>query len=605
MRRGLFLPWLFALAFGQALLVPGEAPVGKPAAVRGEALPPGTYALEVELPGGGERVLTVEAGAGRFELPFVPEAPGAYRFRLRLDGEVLEGVLQAVLPPPRLTASGLWLGPRRTLALPDPERWLGPVSAGTKAYVARGLLVLEVDRLSGEVRRHYPPSPVKRLFEGPELLLADGRRLGLDELSALPFEAPWSELPGLAELERALGPYDGERPYWSLLAEGRTDPEALSAMGRDLFARGHRAELAWGEDHPFGPLLVAAEVARDEGLERSLALTRFLFDHVPLVPGSEAFFARAADWLWAQGRLVEAERLREGIGWIRHYRRLGLARYFLVALVFFAAGYLALLLKGLLAGGRWPGGGLSFLERILLVAFLVLAATAALGYGVGREVEARMTAFGRASLETLAAREALRALPEGPEREALLSGRGRAPSAALLLAGGEPGAALALDSASGTVRDRLGLGGDPWSRAYREALGERPLVPSDRELELTLALAHARALLARPWPALAALAGSPPLLVLYLAVFLVLLLHALVALVRGEPRRPGVAVYLLAVLVPGLLWFAHGVGVLLFGLALAAAGLTLAGAPVGPGLLVAAYALNLLGVALAFREARR
>jgi len=47
-------------------------------------------------------------------------------------------------------------------------------------------------------------------------------------------------------------------------------------------------------------------------------------------------------------------------------------------------------------------------------------------------------------------------------------------------------------------------------------------------------------------------------------------------------------VYLLLALVPGLLWFSYGVGLLLFGLALAAA-----------------YALNLLGVALALREARR
>ncbi len=600
MRRGLFLPWLLALAFGQSLIVPPEAPVGEPAAVRGEALPPGTYALEVELPGGGERVFTVEAPGGRFELPFVPQDPGAYRFRLRLDGGVLEGVLEALLPPPRLTETGLFLGPHRTLVLPQPERWLGPVVAGTKAYVARGLLVLEVDRITGAVVRHYPPSPVKQLFEGPELLLADGRRLGLDALRTLPFEAPWEALPDLAELERALGPYDGYRPYWSLLAEGRTDGEALSAMGKDLFERGHRAELAWGENHPFGPLLAAARAARKEGIEPSLALTRFLFDHVPLLPESEAFFADAADWLWAQGRVLEAERLREGIGWIRHYRPLGLGRLLGAAFLLFAALYLALLLKGLLARGRLP-----FAERLLLLVFLLLAGAAAVGYGVARGAEARLSALDRGTLATQAAREAIRALPEGPEREALIAGKGAAPSAALLLAAGEPGRALAWDSDSGAARDRIGIGGDPWSGVYREALGRRPLVPSARELELTFALALFRDLLARPWSALSQLVGSPPLLFLYLGGFLVLLLHALWALVRGEPRPPGAAVYLLAALLPGLLWFAWGAGLLLFSLALWGAWGAWAGRPEGLFLLAAAYLLNLAGLALALRGGRR
>ena len=591
---------MLALAFGQSLIVPPEGPVGEPATVRGEALPPGTYALELELPDGGERVFTVEAPEGRFELPFVPEEPGAYRFRLRLDGSVLEGVLEALLPPPRLTGDGLVLGPHRTLDLPQPERWLGPVVVGRKAYVARGLLVLEVDRLTGAVVRHYPPSPVKQLFEGPELLLADGRRLGLDALRTLPFEAPWETLASLAELERALGAYDGYRPYWSLLAEGRTDSEALLAMGKDLFQRGHRAELAWGEDHPFAPLLAAARAAREEGIEPSLALTRFLFDYVPLLPGSEAFFQEAADWLWAQGRVVEAERLRAGVGWIRHYRPLGLGRLLGAALLFFAAVYLALLLKAFLARGRLP-----FAERLLLLVFLLLSGAAALGYGIARGADLRLFALDRGTLNTQAAREAIRALPEGPEREALLAGKGAAPSAALLLAAGEPARALAFDSQSGAANEGIGIGGDPWSAVYRETLGSRPLVPSARELELTFALALLRDLLARPFPALTQLVGSPPLLFLYLGVFLVLFLHALWTLPRGEPRTPGAAVYLLSALLPGLFWFARGVGLLLFALALGGAWAAWAGRGEGLVLLAGAYLLNLVGLALALRGGRR
>lgn len=605
MRRGVLLAWLFSLALGQALVVPSEVLLGEPAEVRGEALPPGTYALEVLSPDGGEEVLTVRADEGRFALPFVPKTPGVYRFRLHLGERVLEGALKALLPPVKWGEDGLWLGPHRTLPLPEPRRWLGPVVAGTKVYVARGLLVLEVDRVSGSVRRHYPPNRVERLLEGPEVVLVDGRRLGLEAFSRLPFEAPWAELRELAKLEQALGPYAGARPYWSLLAEGRTDPAALSSMGKDLLARGHRVELVWGPDHPFGGLLKAAVEARNEGLEKSLALVRFLFDHAPLFPGSERFFAEAADWLWAQGRHAEAERLREGIGWIRHYRRWGLERFFLAAFLFFAGAYLALLLKGLLAGGRWPGGGLPFFERLLLLLFLLLSAGAAVGWGLGHAVKAQAAAFGRGTLRTQAAEEAIRALPEGPEKDALLMRRGSVPSAALRLAAEEPKAALALDSASGAVRDRLGLGGDPWSRVYQRALGERPLTPSDRELELLFFLAHVRALVARPWATLVSLAKSPPILALMLAAFLVLFLHALVVLVRGEARRAGPWVYLLGALVPGLLWFAHGVGLLLFGLALFALGLALAQGPVGVGLLAAVYALNLLGVLLALKGARR
>jgi len=466
--------------------------------------------------------------------------------------------------------------------------------------------VLEVDRVQGTIVRHYPPNRVKALLAGPELVLTDGRRLGLDAFRSLPFEAPWSDLKLLREVEEALGPYSGYRPYWSLWAAQRTDEEALRAMGRDLLMRGHRVELAWGEDYPFDYLVRAATAAREQGIEESLALTRFLFDYVPLFPGSEAFFQEAADWFWAQGQRAEAERLRAGVGYVSHYRRYGLENLFAALLVFFAIAYLALLLKALFAGGRPLGARLPFAERLLLVVLLFALAAGSVGYLLSRQVTAELDrGFSRASLKTLAAKEAVARLPEGPERDALLHGKGAdVPSAALRLLAGRPAAALAWDRDSGAVLEALELGGDPWSAVYAGAGVSRPPVPSDRELELMLARARGREFLNRPFAALSEALSSP--LLVGLAAFLaaVLLLVHLLALFRGAPGRPGIFVRLLELLVPGLVGFGAGVGLFLLGAALYGAWRLLLGDAQGAFWLGGAYLINLVWLAASWKGAK-
>ncbi len=598
--------WLLLPALAQSLVVPPGAEPGAPAEVVGEGLPPGTYALEMATPEGEEKVFTVEAPDGRFRFTFTPEEGGEYRFRLMLGEKPLEAVLEVVLPAPHFSETGLWLRPGLEVKLPEPASWMGPVVAGAQVYVARPLLVLEIHRFTGAITRHYPPNRVKELLPGPELALVDGRRLGLEEIRTLPFEAPWSELAALAKLERSLGDYRGYRPYWSLWAERRSDPAALSAMGKDLFARGHRVELAWGEDPPFGYLVAAAEKARGEGIEQSLALTRFLFDHLPLFPGSAAFFQDAADWLWAQGLRAEAARLRTGTGWLGHYRRLGLAGLLGGLFLFFLVAYLALFLKALFSGGRPFGARLFFTERLLLPLLLLGVAASGTGYLLARQVAGELgESFSRASLQTLAAREAIAALPEGPEREALLSGKGeRVPSAALRLRAGRPAAALAWDRDSGPVLEALALGGDPWTAVYAGTGESRPLGPSDRELELLLAAAQARAFAARPLATLNQAVKSPLLLGLMAVLVLLLFLLHLPALFRGSPARPNLLVRLWELLVPGLLGFGAGVGLLLLAAALYGAFRLYQGGADGAFWLAAAYLLNLIWLAADWRGAR-
>jgi len=599
----------FLSAWAASLSVNPAGMPGEPQIVTGEGLPPGVYALEVELPGGEERVFTVEAPDGSFRFPFVPEKPGIYFFRLALDGRKLEALLEVPLPKPHLTESGLWVNYAHTVPLPEPDRWLGPVVWGRKAYVARALLVLEVDRITGAVVRHYPPHRVRALETGEKgvwVELEDGRRLTLDAFKTLPFEAPWTDLKELAALETALGPYAGERPYWSYLAQKSQDPKALSAMGPDLLRRGHRVELAWGRDHPFGYLIEAARFGREEGLEAALLRTRFLFDYVPLFPGSEAFFREAADWLSAQGEANEAARLELGIGHLRHYRRLHLNVGLFALMLFFAAAYLALLLKALAAGGRPLGAGLRFSERFLLLALLLLLLGSGVLYGLARQADARLTeGFSRASLATLKARETLRTLPDPGLRQALLEGgSAEAPSAALRFRAGRPLAAVAWDRDFGPVVEGLGLGGDPWTAVYREAGMVREAVPSDRELEFLFFAAELKGLAARPVETLRRLAENP--LILSLLAFLsalLFLLHTL-ALVRGAPRKPNLVVRTLELLLPGLAGFHLGVGFFLFALALwGAYGLYL-GEAYGAVLLALAYALNLALVFSLWKEAR-
>jgi len=584
MRRALgILLWL-SLALGQVIVVPEGGRVGEPLELLFN-LPPGTYDLGIESPEGEVRVETLEAEGGALRYRFVPEAAGTYRFFLELEGEPYVAELPVAPFVPRLDGEGLWLSPAFLLTLPEPERWLGPLVEGERVYVARELLVLEVDPAERSVRRHYPPNLVEALLPGPRVRLVDGRELDLAELGGLPFEAPWETLAGLRALEEALGPYEGYRPYWSLLAEKPRDPEALTRVGRDLLLRGHRVELSWA-DHPFGYLVAAAR-------EGDLAAARFLLDYAPGVPGSEALFREVARGL---GDEAEAVRFAQAAEWVRHYRRLGLGRIALAVALFFLAAYLALLIKGLLLGGRLLGGRLGFFERVLLAVFLLLALGFGGVYAGLLPVEGRLVSFSRASLATLPAQRALR------ELEAL------APpvvSAAQALGRGEAARALALDSHAGAVLEGLKVGGDPWSAVYREAGLGRGVVPSERELELLFAAAQLGRLAADPAGSLKALFPNPLIVIGALVLAGALLLAHLLALALGRPAKPGSLVLVYGALVPGVLWFASGVGLLLFAAFLLGAYLLYEGRPEGALWLGAAYVLNLLLLALALLGRKR
>ena len=594
MRRLVLAAVWLGLAWGQSLEVPPQAELGAEVGVRGVDLPPGAYALEVTAPDGGERVYTVDASSGRFRLPFTPEETGPYRFRLRLDGRFLEAVLKAVPPPPRLTEEGLWLAPGRTLPLPEPGRWLGPVVEGDRVYLARGLLVLEVDRKSGAVLRRYPPEPVTRLLPGPELVLESGRRLGLDGLAREPFAAPWSELKALAALEAALGPYQGPRPYWSYLAAGVPDPKALPDLAADLLRRGHRPELAWGRDAPFGPWLEAARRARRQGLAAAQAWSDFFFDALPGAPGVAAYLAEQAGWLRAQGRPEAAARLAEGLGWVAHYQRRFLKPLLAGLFAFFLLAYLALFLKGLLAWrprtGRWPGAALGFGERVLALLLLFAAAAAGLGLGALGPVEAAFSGpLSRATLELPAVHRLFAGLPPGPERDVLLKGRL------------DPLASYRADPDQGAAREALGLGGDPWTPVFRRAGMTRTPVPSARELERLLFRAQLGDLARRPWAALGRFFPSPPLLILGILAFVLLALYQ-TALLFLRPQPAAGLGRAFALLVPGLTSFDAGIGLLLFGLALFSAWGLWRGVSGGLAGLVLAY---LVHFGLAFLGGRR
>jgi len=509
MRRALWLLLLFSLALAQELDLPESGEVGKPVPLRIEGLPPGLYALEVITPKGRERVFSLETKDGVIEFEFLPDAPGSWRIRLPLGEEVLDAVFEALLPKPHLNEEGLVLWPGRVVPLPEPERWLGPVVEGGKVYVARELIVLELDALTGEALRHYPPNLVTELLPGPKVRLADGRELGLGELKTLPFEAPWEELSRLKALEEALGPYDGPRAYWSYFAAGERGKEALAAAGRDLLTRGHRVELYWRGELPFSYLIEAAR----EGDEDALG---FLFDYVPQFPGSTDLFSASGEPRYQLGAL-----------WVRHYAPLGLSKAFFLLFAFFGLAYLFLFLKGLFHRGRPPYG-----ERVVGVFLLVFA----LGFGLLHlAAKGADTFIDRATLETLAAKRALAGLPEGRAKRALLEGEPLPLAPSTLVRAGDYLKALAFDSQSGALKDALSLGGDPWSRVYAEA-GERGV--SGRELELLVTLARLEGLAKDPARGLVPLFGGTTQAALAALGFGVLLLWQLFSLFRGKSQGP-------------------------------------------------------------------
>ncbi len=620
---GLFL---LGLAWAQTLDVPSRVPVGQQALVTGQNLPPGVYALDVEGPG-GVRTYTVDASSGRFQLEVPLRTAGEYRVTLYGFTPPITAAFQAVYPPPALSDSGLVMG-ASVLPLPQAGTWLGPVVEGDRVYVAKDLLVLEADLKSGRVlARHYPPNRVVRLDAGPVLFLKDGRRVGLKALKTLPYEGSWSELEGLAQLEALLGPYSGPRPYWSLLAEGGFSAERLETIGRDLLRRGHRPELPWSQDAPWARLARQAVDQRQEGLEASVALTRFLFDYTPLFPGSIAFFADQARWLAAQGQTRLAHRIMAGLPWIERYRPVVFTPSTgrLLA-IFFALAYATLFLKSLAyyaqrgdgeRRSRWPVANLNLIERVLALVFLVGFAASLVFLGIGHRVASAFDGpLGRASLHTYAAERYIEALPVGRERTALLAyardqrSEGAPVGAAFAAAlSGDLARALRLDPSYAPALEALGLGGDPWSGVFAREGVDRGFPPNAKALTQLLYRVEFARFWQRPlsaWRELGLFQNAWLAYVVLFALGLLALYHT-VGLVLPRPpgaRKKGALVRLFEALVPGAHAFDYGVGVLLFGAAFALLVATLGGWPYGLAGLGAVYLVHWLWWLLAWRGAR-
>ncbi|APD08514.1 MULTISPECIES: hypothetical protein [Thermus] len=626
------LPW----ALAQSLLVPPEAPVGQPLTLEGRDLPEGRFPLEVEGPQ-GTKAQEVAVQGGSFRLTLTPEAPGEYRVRLVLPSGALEGrFLAQGQPTPTLTEEGLRL-PWGLLALPKGP-WLGPLVQGERVYLAQGLLVLEASLKEPGVRYHYAPAKVVALRPGPEALL-EGERVLPIPFPPLPFEGSEEDLKALAPLLQALMP---PKPwpyfaYWALDPEN-LGPEDLEAYRQDLLARGHRPELPYA----FPPVLAMAEAARRlEGKEPETArlLTDTLLRTSPLFPGSLAFFQERAEALEAQGLPAQALRLRVALETLKAWSPPNLEGLSL-ALAVLAVAYLALLLylvlfylppqlRDLRNLGGFLGGFFrhpllrlrhlslayaSFGERLLALLLLLALGAATLLHGLDQQARKALFAppLDRGSLRTQAALDWLRSLPPTPETQALL-GYALLPEApqeakgllegsglpfALALTGEEKALAEAYRKAplEGPLRTALGLGTDPW--------GAREAGPSARTLYLALLRLGWGQFWEDPWRTFLALPLPLPERArpwAFLGYFALLFYHLLAFLL---PRRKGTVpptyALLVRLFVPGSLGFAAGLGVLL--LFLAAWGLVRLGQGEGPGLLLAAYALHLLGLALSLRR---
>lgn len=634
MRRWLaalaLLPWVLA----QSLLVPPEAKAGTPLTLEGRDLPEGRYPLVVEGPTGPKTLEVVPEG-GSFRLSFTPETPGEYRVRLSLPSGALEGRFVALGQAPTLTEEGLLL-PSGLYPLPKGP-WVGPLVQGGRVYLAQGLLVLELS-FNGEARFHFAPAKVVALRPGPEALL-EGERVLSIPFPPRPFEGSAEDLKALRPLLEALNP-PKPWPYFAYWALDPKDlsPEDLEAYRQDLLARGHRPELPFA----FAPVLALAEAAK--GLsgkepEKARLLTETLLRTSPLFPGSLAFFQERAEALEAQGLPAQALRLREAVavlkGWLPPSLEglpealWVLALTYLALLAYLVLFYLPPQLRDLRALGGFWGGFLrhpllrlrhlslayaSFGERLLALLLLVLLGASWLLYGLDQRARSLLFAppLDRGTLRTQAAQDWLRSLPPTPETKALL-GYALLPEApkeaktllgesglpfALALRGEEEALAEAYRKAplEGPIRTALGLGTDLW--------GAREAGPSARTLYSVLLRVEFGRFLEDPWRTFLAL----PLPLAerlkpwaFLGYALLLLYHLLAFLL---PRRKGNVppTYALAVrlLVPGSTGFAAGLGVLL--LLLAAWGLLRLLQGEGPGPILLAYTLHLLGLGLSLRR---
>ncbi|RDI94488.1 hypothetical protein DV704_11830 [Meiothermus sp. QL-1] len=524
---------LWGLALAQSLTVPPEGRVGQPLEIRGAEFPPGRYTLLFDS-ARSRAQLEVEAPQGSFSTFWTPPAEGLFRISVQVGERTLQAQTQvrpAPVQTPRLEPDGLVVGGWK---LPLAGSWIGPRVLGTRAFVAQGPLVLEIDLQNPRVlAEHYPPAEVRGLEADGELtvLLEDGRRLGLGALAGKPYEGRWESLAVIQEYFQTHEAQSPNRPYWYYFTQepSRLGAAELEAVGRDLLLRGHRPELAWGPGvlRWLEPWLLQIRAARRQGLEQSLVWSEFFLKYLPQVPGAQAMLLEQAEWLEAQGRPDLGQRYRDALrqvaSWQPPFTSTHLAwltgllgGLYALMLLYLSLLYLPAQLRGLSPTGGWLLGWLrhpllrlrhSMLayttlgERSLLLLLFALAALTLLAWGFTARSEALLAQEGltRGTLRSNTAQETLRGLANTPPLRGLLAYalakenpteakrlyESASPWDYVLLGRGTPEAlAQAYQQApqAPAVREALGLGGDLWSAVYREAGLPREAVPTPRQI---------------------------------------------------------------------------------------------------------------------------
>jgi hypothetical protein len=533
------LLWLLlANGLAQTLKVAPQGQLGQPLEIAATDLPPGSYTLEIEAPQGSQK-RDLEALEGSFSLFLTPEQAGLYRLRLPVGERTLEtSFAVAALVTPVLESQGLRLG---QLLLPLEGAWLGPEVVGSRAFLARDLLVLEIDlEQAAVVAHHYPPVEVREIRADPQpsLVLADGRVLGLSELGRWPFEGAWEKLETIRGYQNFLVQNRAEAldrspttdlPYWVYWVRDPTQlsPEDLADFGIDLLRRGHRPELPWGNGvvRYLGAWARQMVAARQSGVEASLIWSEVLMLYTPVFPGSRVLLRDQANWLEAQSRPDLALRYRLALdtmqGWSYPWQAQSSQRWALVALLVYLAlliylwvAYLPPYMSALRQTGGWwasfrrqpwqtPLTLASLGERLLLFLVLLGLLGLLLVAALDRETNRTLTqdAYSRATLRSHSAQVALGNLANTPDSRALVAYSllaedpsqsqrlfGEAPDWPMVLYWRNTPADLAraysLSPNYPAVRAALGLGGDLWQTSYQQAGLAREATPTAQTLWL-------------------------------------------------------------------------------------------------------------------------
>ena len=644
------------MALAQSLEVPAQVRAGTPVPIRAEGLEPGAYPIDIDGPD-GIQVVTLVTTENNGVLNWIPEKPGVYRLKLYLAAdESLDAELRVLAPPPQVTLEndGLKIG-EKLWPLPEAD-WLEPLVAQDAVYLAaRGwplVLAYPLDGF-GKVAAYYPPEPVAGLLAGPVIVYQNGSQEELDRLARdVPYRGEWSSLDGLKELNefwrqnyesRLPAEPDGYLPYWVYWS---FDPATLTeddllAWGRDLLARGHRPELAWGEGARYWTDTWQAAARREGGGKLTWALLKY----APLHPGSKKFFAERAKALEQAGDRAEALKLRAAMAQTAAFRPVvsaaGARSVFWALLLAYAALFLVLYVRyipaqrrvlsewgGLL--GSWSRNPLRRLRHLLpvyatwgerLLALLIFAAALVSllfwSFAVSFEKAANRPWLNRATLygsQTLAgwpqspgldALKAYQLAELDPERARELLEAKKVPLAfaQLLnyrLTGNEDGLlkAYEIESAYVPVQEELGLGADAWTRVYEDAGVDRRGVPRMRDLCRVYFWGSLAALKANPASPLEALGASDAVWAYVILVLLIIwaVMHVWIILLprpRGAVRSRSWFARLVELLVPGSNSFGKGWGVVLlllasYGVVLVYLGQALTGAI----LLAVAYLLH-------------